>query len=604
MTVSLGRNISALNVQRSLDQSSLAVARTFERLSSGLRINRAADDAAGLSVASSLDHRARVFSRANLNVSDAISLTNVADSALQQVSGILTRMAELAYQAANGTFSSTQRKTLETEYRQLDLEIRRMSASTTFNRLGLLEGQRSSRSAYASFNLSAEGTPQVSVDGRYATAIDASGVLYRVDADTGTQIAITDGVQYSAAQSYALQNGDVLFLDSNTAEVYRWSSDSGSIQSLTSNSAGSSMISTFTASADGSTIAFVSDAAFVDGGTLSDRGPAHPGYQVWTMNLSEGRVRQIQSPLATAAASDASLRLSADGSYVAFADPGLSGLVVANTTGSTITAVAQNSTSGQVYGVSNAGTAYFRSAISALNQVVSLSHSTGSFRQLTSFSSLTNISSATLSGDGSRLFFISTSNLSGESSIGGRQVYEFNTSSQGFRSLTQMSGISLATATISEDGNRLFLNNSGTVQVFDTSAESTNIDFEAGFGALGRINGSIDALTQSIRGLGALGLTSQLAAQVALDRMRSNLSTLNAARGDLGALLSRLSTAQSTLRDQRDEFVAASSRIKDADIASESAQLARLSILQRTGNAVLAQARVAPQIALQLLGLS
>ena len=140
MPVTIGSNIAALRIGRLLDESSAALSRNYERLSSGARINRASDDAAGLSVSSALFSKARVLSRAQQNLGDATSLLQIADGALGELSTLVTRMAELAQQAANGTYSSTQRRSLDNEYAQLDREIRRIGASTTFNGLNLLRG--------------------------------------------------------------------------------------------------------------------------------------------------------------------------------------------------------------------------------------------------------------------------------------------------------------------------------------------------------------------------------------------------------------------------------------------------------------------------------
>ncbi len=105
MPVVLGSNIASLRAIRSLNQSDGALGRVFERLSTGKRINRASDDAAGLSIVSSLTNRSRVLNRAALNLSDGQSLLSIADGTLSAVTNVVTRLAELAEQAANGTFS-------------------------------------------------------------------------------------------------------------------------------------------------------------------------------------------------------------------------------------------------------------------------------------------------------------------------------------------------------------------------------------------------------------------------------------------------------------------------------------------------------------------
>ena len=137
MAVTLGKNISSLRAQRALSDVTSQLTSTYERLSSGQRINRASDDAAGLSVADSLNVKARLFTQATRNINDGVSLLNIRDSALGEVSSVLTRMTELAEQAANGTFSSRQRASLDDEFRELREEIYRIGQTSQFNGLAL-----------------------------------------------------------------------------------------------------------------------------------------------------------------------------------------------------------------------------------------------------------------------------------------------------------------------------------------------------------------------------------------------------------------------------------------------------------------------------------
>src|SRR5262245_4821543 len=109
MAVTINTNVAALNAQRRLGNSTQALRGSFERLSSGLRIVRAKDDAAGLAIADSLRADGRIASVAIRNANDGISLISIADGALDQMSSVLTRMAELAEQSANGVLAVTQR---------------------------------------------------------------------------------------------------------------------------------------------------------------------------------------------------------------------------------------------------------------------------------------------------------------------------------------------------------------------------------------------------------------------------------------------------------------------------------------------------------------
>ena len=140
MAVTIGSNIASLQAQRRLALASDELGRTFEKLSSGQRINRASDDAAGLAIADSLRARQRVATVAIRNANDGISTIGIADSALGQIGNVLSRLAELAEQSANGVFSTTQRSALQNEFVALASEIERIALTTEFNGVKLISG--------------------------------------------------------------------------------------------------------------------------------------------------------------------------------------------------------------------------------------------------------------------------------------------------------------------------------------------------------------------------------------------------------------------------------------------------------------------------------
>lgn len=140
MAITLGSNIASLQAQRRLGIATDSLSRTYERLSSGQRINRASDDAAGLAIADSLRANQRVATVAIRNANDGISTIGIADSALGEIGNVLSRLAELAEQSANGVFSVTQRSALSNEFVQLSSEIERIATTTTFNGVSLLSG--------------------------------------------------------------------------------------------------------------------------------------------------------------------------------------------------------------------------------------------------------------------------------------------------------------------------------------------------------------------------------------------------------------------------------------------------------------------------------
>jgi len=140
MAITIGSNISSLQAQRRLANSSEALNSTFLKLSSGQRINKASDDAAGLAIADALKANIRIGQVAVRNANDGISTIGIADASLADIGNVLTRLAELAEQSANGTFSVTQRSALQNEFTALGSEIERIAVTTEFNGVKLLSG--------------------------------------------------------------------------------------------------------------------------------------------------------------------------------------------------------------------------------------------------------------------------------------------------------------------------------------------------------------------------------------------------------------------------------------------------------------------------------
>ena len=140
MPVRIFNNIPSLNAQRILGINNDRLAISIERIASGIRINRGADDAAGLAISESLRSDIRALRQAVRNANDGISLINVTEGALNEQSGILIRLRELSSQAATGTVGSTERATIQLEFDQLRKEIDRISATTEFNGQKLVDG--------------------------------------------------------------------------------------------------------------------------------------------------------------------------------------------------------------------------------------------------------------------------------------------------------------------------------------------------------------------------------------------------------------------------------------------------------------------------------
>lgn len=188
MALYINTNVASLDAQRSLGMSQAAQATNFQRLSSGLRINSAADDAAGLAISESLRAQTRSFSVAERNTNNAVSMAQTAESALGQVSNILGRMRELAVQGSNGDLTATDRDYLDTEFTQLKDEITRIVDSTKFNGQDLLSGAANTV------------TFQVGIGNTTADRIDVAFGASTVT-DLGVNATVVSGATGSNAQS-------------------------------------------------------------------------------------------------------------------------------------------------------------------------------------------------------------------------------------------------------------------------------------------------------------------------------------------------------------------------------------------------------------------
>jgi flagellin len=219
MAIVINTNVASLNAQRNLSNTQFGLNKALERLSSGYRINRAGDDAAGLAISERFKAQIRSTSQASRNTLDGVSLVQVSEGGYDEVSNILIRLRELAVQSANGTISSNDRDAIDTEFDQLTAEVSRIAAVVKFNNVQVLNGN--SVGAAVSFSLqvgigttsndtitininplkaSALGSAAVNLSG--ASLTSASGAT---DAITTIDSAI-DAVNTSRAQLGAVQN--------------------------------------------------------------------------------------------------------------------------------------------------------------------------------------------------------------------------------------------------------------------------------------------------------------------------------------------------------------------------------------------------------------
>lgn len=188
MAINIRTNLPALVAQRNISASSDRLNKSYQRLASGLRINKASDDAAGLAIAENLKSDSTLATVAIRNANDGISVIAIADQAIGQIGNILNRLAELAQQSANGVYDMTQRSALQNEFTALTSEIERIAVTTAFNGINLISNGQN-----LVFQVGFDGSSlsQLGYDGINATlqaiglaTSGSSAATYSISADT------------------------------------------------------------------------------------------------------------------------------------------------------------------------------------------------------------------------------------------------------------------------------------------------------------------------------------------------------------------------------------------------------------------------------------
>lgn len=184
-------NLTAANTNRQLGITTSGLQKSTEKLSSGYKINRAADDAAGLSISEKMRNQIRGLNKASDNAQDGISLVQTAEGALNEVHSMLQRMSELSVQAANGTNDTTDRSSINDEIQQLKTEIQRVGSTTQFNKMNILDGTFSTgANKLLQVGANANQTIQIDIDALQSVVGSSLKTNLKTETATDAQSAI------------------------------------------------------------------------------------------------------------------------------------------------------------------------------------------------------------------------------------------------------------------------------------------------------------------------------------------------------------------------------------------------------------------------------
>lgn len=573
MAISVQTNVASINAQRNLSKSGGMMQTSMQRLSSGLRINSAKDDAAGMQISNRLTSQVNGLNVAVRNANDGISMAQTAEGALQESTNILQRMRDLSVQSANGTYSDGDRAALQEEVVQLQRELDRISESTSFGDRKLLDG---------SFGTEA----------------------FQVGANSFETINVSVGSFGSAdmgAESFELS---IAVEGTNTATVEALSSAAGSNATLAVSLGGMAVQS--------------------NAGVASTN--AELGTELNAVASASTFSLDIKGSLGSASAS-----INGESSALGVAD---SVNRASSKTG--VLADARNTVTLDFSGASSAGAAHTDSALLTAEAIITmelrgqntdqsvdgarvkfsvtdtedLQSVVNSFNQVASETGI----SARLTGDGrvqltsERGDNIVMENLQIDGNAAGISMSATTYGYEGdvLDSSTAVSGgdvITSATSTTFTDDS-----SSGYAAFVGTVRTRSNDDYKlslTGTTALEGGNLLSSANTETISGretIDEVDIGTAVGAQKAIEVIDGALSYIDEQRAGLGAVQNRLSSTVSNLENVVENASASRSRIRDTDFASETAMLTSNQILQQASTSILAQANQLPQTALSLLG--
>ncbi len=648
----INTNIMSLNSQRQLNKSQLMQNEAMERLSSGLRVNSAKDDAAGLAIATGMESQIRGINQAIRNANDGISMSQTAEGAMDEMTNILQRIRELAIQAANDTNSASNRASIQAEVDQLYDELDRIATVTQFNGVNVLDGSVGSTTLQIGANAGENLTfsiDSVTTRDLNLNAVSGLGELNggRVNTNSATlanEVTI-NGVAISAvangsdrAVSMAAAINASSGITGVTASAYNAVEGVGNQSGVTSNlvingtaigATGSmkELVDTINRDVAGVVASIANNGALVlsnDNGKSIDISAG--GSEVGIVNgnyngfLALSSADQSEITLGLGSASTASAaQLQQFGFNLAEGSSKITGGEVTGTAITGADGIQINGVDlGEVTGTSAADKAFAINAIS--DQTGVTASATTEIQYEAIISSLAAETAFTINGltlDLSAATIVSLDDVvSTINSSGIQGVVATADNTTGRLILTSQSGsdISIFTATgdVFNDTSGTIVDTNGATQltrgaitltgeggkdVVVTSNANSEAAKDTALAKLGLVDfgGSASAIGT---GLSVLTVAN---AENTMNRIDAALQKVSESRAQLGAVQNRLASTISNLENVSQNLSASKSRIVDADFAAETSKLSKAQILQQAGTAMLSQANASTQNVLSLL---
>ena len=586
-------NMQAANANRMLNVTTSAQSKSTEKLSSGYRINRAADDAAGLTISEKMRKQIKGLDRASTNAEDGVSAVQTAEGALTEVHSMLQRMNELATQSANGTNSTTDRKAIQDEIDQLTTEIDRVSETTKFNETYLLKGDTDGATSKVKLNAHDAGLAGKLTDNGNGTATFKADTLA-----VGDKVKIA-GKEYTIGKS--ADSADYAKKDTIKATV------DGVGDSVTSGNTTTTIVAKVTtATATGATWAVGDKFKDADGtewtiAATTDE-TAH--------NVKATDIAKYLKDGCTIVSNDDNNKL--DGVAVVD-DLGKNEVSIADATG--ITALQNGIKAGDtvtVGGTTKTVTAEtpktydeIKTAVAggvAGTTKISIGSKEYTLDKTTDAAAgkITQDDFLALIKDGDKVkvdtnTYTAIIKSSDDDSITLEDAY-----SKMAKELETASSIGADTAaTVKNNGNGTFDITKGTVDVKE--ALSFNLHVGADADSTNKITVDIDSMSSAGLGIKGIKADTEQDATYAIDAIADAISQVSSQRSALGAIQNRLEHTINNLDNVVENTTSAESRIRDTDMAEEMVNYSKNNILAQAGQSMLAQANQSNQGVLSLL---
>ncbi len=648
-------NIAAMNAYRNYNINTSAVSKNLEKLSSGYKINRAGDDAAGLAISEKMRAQITGLEAASKNVKDGVSLVKTAEGAMQEVQDMLNRMVSLATQSANGTYDNeVDRDNLQKEVDQLQSEINRIADSANFNGIKLLDGSLDEtvrqttetvfRNLTASHDLNkgnTTGTPASDggLDLVGVAGMADKGIQYHKDATTGGKTSFSvslDGINYGTDAGKSTQKIAFVLADkrggialqlnkTGAAKAVEFTATAGANGAITSKDVADAIMKTINENGEGDGIVYLQS----DGGDLIQYKVTQDGDSLNFEMTGDGYATAIKTP----AKEDQNFR-----GQFNFGFKAGDGVTANDTTTAFLTETGkiQHSATNDVHiGGPASGTQYAEVAIHFGTAQTGGANKTedyikdGAGIQVGDEYYVWAMSDATAKGtyaDNVKVVDI-------------RDLYKANNNSNVFTGENLAKALARFTEVAKDNemfdvqvGNGkecLVLTERTTytgdadltdsnvgllkqIRFFEGTASTTTVEKEAGEALTLQIGDTSDDFNQlkvsigdihtAALGINKISIATQAGAAAAVDTIKNAINTVSSIRGTLGATQNRLEHTQNNLSVMKENIQDAESTIRDTDVAEEMMAYTKNNILVQSAQAMLAQANQIPQGVLQLLG--